>query len=130
MTDPIARLVSPLTHLNPPPIPLPKNPAIWMHERIVRSINSFEEELDEEHEVGARLVNFGLEMTLYIDDVGAWGPDMIIFHGTSPDGNPVTLLQHISQLSVLLIALKKEQEKPRRIGFQMMESIENDDPQK
>ena len=98
-----------------------------MHERVVRSINSFEEELDQEHEIGARLVNFGSDMTLYIEHVGYWGPDVITFSGTSPDGNRVELLQHISQLSVLLVALKKVHQEPRRIGFGLVESIKNED---
>lgn len=98
-----------------------------MHERVVRSINSFEELLDQEHEVGARLVSFGSELTFYIEDVGYWGPDIITFYGKNPDGNYVELLQHISQLSVLLVALEKVQEEPRRIGFGLMESIKKDE---
>ncbi|MXW50233.1 MAG: hypothetical protein F4X81_09490 [Gammaproteobacteria bacterium] len=103
-----------------------ENSAKWMHERVVRSINSFEEQLDQEHEVGARLVNFGLEMTFHIEDVGYWGPDIITFYGMDQEGNNVELLQHISQLSVLLVALKKVRDEPRRIGFALMESVEND----
>ena len=104
------------------------NPAEWMHERIVRSINSFEEQLDQDHEIGARLVNFGSNRTFYIEDVGYWGPDIIIFNGKTQDGNSVELLQHISQLSVLLVALEKpqEQEKPRRIGFKLKEKVETE----
>ena len=103
------------------------NPAKWMHERVVRSINSFEEQLDQEHEVGARLVSFGSEMTFHIENVGYWGPDIIIFYGRGQDGNSVELLQHISQLSVLLVALKKVHEEPRRIGFELMKSVEKDE---
>ena len=44
-----------------------------MHERIVRSINRFEASLDQDHEVGARLVNFGANVTFHIEDVGYWG---------------------------------------------------------
>ena len=103
------------------------NQAKWMHERVVRSINSFEEQLDQEHEVGARLVSFGSEMTFHIGDVGYWGPDIIIFYGKRQDGNSVELLQHISQLSVLLVALKKVHEEPRRIGFNLLKSVEKDE---
>ena len=105
------------------------NPAEWMHERIVRSINEFEEKLDQDHEIGARLVNFGSNTTFHIEDVGYWGPDIIVFHGKGHDGNSVKLLQHISQLSVLLVALEKPQEqaKPNRIGFKLMESVEKEE---
>ena len=103
------------------------NQAESMYKRVVRSINSFEEQLDQEHEVGARLVNFGSELTFHIEDVGYWGPDIIIFDGRGQDGNSVQLLQHISQLSVLLVALKKVHEEPRRIGFNLLESVEKDE---
>ena len=102
------------------------NPAEWMYERIVRSINDFEEKLDQDHEVGACLVNFGSNMTFHIEDVGYWGPDIITFYGKSQDGNSVELLQHISQLSVLLVSLNKVHEEPRRIGFKLIESVEKD----
>lgn len=104
------------------------NPAEWMHERIVRSIVDFEKQLDQDHEIGARLVNFGSNTTFHIEDVGYWGPDIIIFYGKSQDGK-VELLQHISQLSVLLVALKKVHEEPRRIGFELMKSVEKDEGQ-
>lgn len=103
-----------------------ENPAEWMHERIVRSIVDFEKQLDQDHEIGARLVNFGSNTTFHIEDVGYWGPDIIIFYGKSQDGN-VELLQHMSQLSVLLVALKKVHEEPNRIGFKLMEKVEKDE---
>ena len=64
------------------------NPAKWRHDRVVQSINSFEENLDLEHEVGARLVSFGTEFTFHIEDVGYWGPDMITFTGRAANARP------------------------------------------
>lgn len=93
------------------------NPAAWMYERIVRSIIDFEKKLDSDQEIGARLVSFSSGETIHIDDVGYWGPDIIKFYGRNVDGRPVELMQHISQMSVLLVSVKAEQEKPRRIGF-------------
>ena len=37
------------------------------------------------------------------------------------------LLQHISQLIVLLVALKEVHEEPRRIGLELMKSVDNDE---
>ena len=93
-------------------------------ERIVRSINTFEEDLDDDHEIGARLVSFGSELTFHIEDVGYWGPDIITFRGVDQSGKDVQLLQHITQLSVLLVAVDKVQEIPRRIGFKLLKDIE------
>ena len=101
--------------------------AEWMYERVIRSINAFEEKLDQDHEVGASLVSFGSEMTFHIEGVGYWEPDMITFTGRVQDGKSVKLLQHISQLSVLLVALKKVHEEPRRIGFELLKSLKKDE---
>jgi hypothetical protein len=96
------------------------NPARWMHERVARSIKAFEDDLDEEHEIGARLVNFGTNVTIHIIDVGYWGPDIIKFYGFDASGSKVELIQHVSQLSMLLVAVRKVHESPRRIGFALV----------
>lgn len=109
-------------------IPLPptltRNPAEWMHERLVRSIVEFEKSLDEAQEIGARLVNFSEREPIHISDVGFWGPDLIIFYGTNADGRSVQLLQHVTQVSVLLVALPKEHQQARRIGFQLQKRLD------
>jgi Family of unknown function (DUF6173) len=99
------------------------NPAKWMHERLVKSIIEFEKELDNTQEIGARLVNFGEREPIHILNIGYWGPDLVIFHGTNLDGRPVELLQHVSQISVLLVAIPVKDEAPRRIGFILQESL-------
>lgn len=106
--------------------PVTVNPAKWMHERIVHSINEFEKDLDPDQEIGARLVSFGSDVTFHIEDVSFWGPDMIIFEGFSSEGKKVRLLQHTSQLNILLVATKKIHEKPRRIGFDLAERLDRD----
>jgi len=100
------------------------NPAQWAHERIVRSIIKFEANLDADHEIGARLVSFTDKEIIHIEDVGYWGPDFVIFYGRNVDGQPVELIQHVSQTNVLLVAAKKEGEKARRIGFDLAKKLE------
>ena len=93
----------------------------WMYERIVKSIEDFEKDLGNEYQAGGRLVNFQ-DIVFSIEDVGYWGPDMIIFDGTLPDGSHVQLLQHISQLNLLLVSVPRKDDltQPRRkIGFQI-----------
>ncbi|MGB8343583.1 MAG: DUF6173 family protein [Ktedonobacteraceae bacterium] len=98
--------------------PLPKaNPAAWTYERLGKYIKDFEAELDSDHEIGARFVSFGQTVIFHIESVGYYGPDIITFHGRNDAMEKVQLIQHVSQLSVLLVAMKKQQEKPRRIGF-------------
>jgi hypothetical protein len=83
-------------------------------------------ELDPSLEIGARLVSFTANEVIHIDDVGYWGPDIIKFYGHTSDGRAVELMQHLSQLNVLLMAVKPVAE-PRRIGFVLQEKLEEDD---
>jgi hypothetical protein len=103
---------------------VPPGPAERMYEKLVRSIAQFEEKLNDTQEVGARLINFGSE-TIHIEDVGFWGHELVKFYGTTSDGRPVELLQHVSQISVLLVALPIQPNKqPRRIGFELVKDLE------
>jgi hypothetical protein len=98
-------------------VPRLPHPGEWMYERLARSIIDFEKKLDASKEVGARLINFGPDEVISIDDVGYWGVDLIIFYGKNREGHPVELLQHISQVNVLLVAIPVQSDPPRRIGF-------------
>lgn len=93
------------------------NPAKWTYERLAKYIKDFEAALDDDHEIGARLVSFGQNVTFHIENIGYYGPDIIHFDGRNEAMEKVQLIQHVSQLSVLLVAVKKQQDKPRRIGF-------------
>lgn len=53
----------------------------------------------------------------HIEDMGFFGPDMIVFYGKNDNGEAVQLIQHTSRLSVLLVGVRKQAERPRRIGF-------------
>lgn len=113
----LSTVVAPLPATLPQPPALPDNAARWMFERLATYIKQFESTLDDEHEIGARLVSFGHNLTFHIEDMGYYGPDMIVFYGRNDNGEPVQLIQHTSQLSVLLVAVRKQAERPRRIGF-------------
>jgi hypothetical protein len=97
-----------------------QNYASEFHRRVVEWINEFDSSLDQEHEVGARIVTFGQAVTIHLNDVGYWNPSLIKFIGTMADtGDPVELIQHVSQISILLVKLKRQDpnEPKRRIGF-------------
>lgn len=100
-----------------PEIKMPDPPAKWMYERVARQIIEFEKKLNNDEEIGGRLVSAPGEGAFHIEDLGYWGPDMLIFYGKNQHGRPVELLQHYSQLNVLLTAIPKEKDEPRRIGF-------------
>lgn len=105
------------------------NPAQWAYERIKSLIYDFERGLSPEEEVGCRLVSFGNTSVYYIDDVSYWGPDIIIFHCTDASSSvKADLIQHISQLNVLLIKLPRKADEPkaRRIGFNISQEQDSD----
>lgn len=97
----------------------PLTPAKSMYERLCVQIKDFQKTLDSTQEVGASLVSFNSDHVFHIIDLGYHGTDMIIFYGENNSGNKMTLLQHVSQLNVLLIAVPSlDKSKPaRRIGF-------------
>ena len=95
------------------------NYASEFHKRLVKWINGFDAALDESHEVGARLVSFGEKVIFHLRDINYWNPSLISFVGVTDDGNPVELVQHVSQISILLMKLpRKDSSKPKTpIGF-------------
>lgn len=98
-----------------------RSPAEWTYERLVKYVLQFEAQLDQDHEIGGRMVSFGPQVQFHILDVGYWNPDIITFDGLDQNGNRVRLIQHVSQLNVLLVAMRKRESDapPRRIGFDL-----------
>lgn len=93
------------------------NPVIGVFEALGDYIKEFEAELDQDHEIGARIVQFGSSLQIHVQNVGYTTPSLITFSGKTSEGDPVQLIQHVSQLSFLLVSLKKIDEQPYRIGF-------------
>lgn len=122
MADSVLDSIS-MPNFNMPKLHLPDPPAQWAYERIARQINDFEANLSDEEEIGLRLVATPDTSVMHIVDVGYWGPDMLIYYGENEHGKPMQLLQHYTQMSILLTAVPKVDEKPRRIGFHLVEKI-------
>jgi hypothetical protein len=101
----------------------PFDPAAWMHQRVVQQIMEFEKNLGEDQEIGGRFVQGPGNEPLHISNVASWGPDMILFMGQYPDGRKFELIQHYSQVNVLLVAVPKMRDEPRRIGFELMKNL-------
>jgi len=93
------------------------NPALRIYETLGKKIKKFEDNLDDVHEIGARLVSFGQDVTFHIEHVEYDSGDIICFSGITQNGDRVQLIQHFSQLNVLLIAVQRLEEKARRIGY-------------
>lgn len=97
-----------------------KSPAEWAYERLILYIQNFEEQLDNEHEVAMGFAGSDTGV-LRIEGMGFFDPDIITFYGSDAVGVKTQLIQHVSQLSVMMRALPKEieREEPSRIGFRL-----------
>ena len=104
-----------------------KSPAQWAYERVVLYIKKFEEQLDGDHEVAIGFTGSDAGV-LRIEGMGYFDPDIVTFYGSDPAGGRTQLIQHVSQLNVILRALPKEVEgaAPNRIGFRLVEELENE----
>jgi hypothetical protein len=102
-----------------------KSPAQWAYERVVLYLKHFEEQLDNEHEVAIGYTGSDAG-GLRIEGMGYFDPDVVTFYGTDPSGGRTQLIQHVSQLKVVLRALPKQVDSapPNRIGFRLVEDLE------
>lgn len=106
-------------------IQIPKLPELrdyhladYFHEIIMEEIKAFEGELDDDHEVALMLTSFGQSVTLGVTSIGYANPSTLFFYGYVGE-QPATLIQNVSQLNFLLLAVKRvdPEKPPRRIGF-------------
>ena len=100
------------------PIPGVPSAAECMFKKLMAHIADFERGLNKDQEVGASMVSFGAK-PFYIGGIGYHGNDMIIFYGTSTRGQPIKLMQHVTQTNVMLTIMvrRKGHKVPKRIGF-------------
>ena len=89
-----------------------------IYENLMEEIIDFQNDLDENHEVGVLLASFGSSVLMNVTELGYQNPDMLFFYGYV-NGNEARLIQHVSQLNFLLMSVEKEDktQPPRRIGF-------------
>jgi hypothetical protein len=110
-----------IPHIEPPQIEKNARQGIAseFYRRLVKWINDFEKSLDNEHEVGVRLVNFGQSLVFHLQHIGYWNPFLISFSGITEEGDPVELIQHVNQISILLMRLpRRDVGQPKQaIGF-------------
>jgi Family of unknown function (DUF6173) len=104
--------------------PRDPNLASEFRSRLLAWIHEFELGLDSDTEVGARLVSFGQSVTFHLESIGFQNPSLLRFDGVTEDGRRIQLIQHVSQISVLLTSVPKAGEQARRIGFIVDESDE------
>jgi len=100
------------------------NRASEFYNQLTTFINEFNDSLDNNHEVGVRLVNFGQSIVFHLKTLGFLNPSLIRFGGHTEGGDPVELIQHVSQISVLLMKMTRTNpdEPKRHFGFHVEKS--------
>lgn len=100
--------------------PEEKSTARWAYERMVQYIRNFEAQLNADEEVAMGFAGSDAGV-VSIEGLGYYDPDIITFYGRDEEGMKTQLVQHVSQLSVILRAVPKvAPEIPaRRIGFHL-----------
>jgi hypothetical protein len=98
------------------------NPVLRVMDALKKYILEFESQLNEQQEIGVRLISFGGEIVFHAQRIAFMPPNIITFYGVTTEGERVQLIQHVSQLNILLKALPKMKEKATRIGFNAHEA--------
>ncbi|MDZ7905396.1 MAG: DUF6173 family protein [Cypionkella sp.] len=95
-------------------------PAQSAYLRIIQHIRAFEAQLDAGQEVAMGFAGSDAGI-LRIEGIGFFDPDLITFYGRDEAGQKTQLIQHVSQLSVLLRAapVANLDTPARRIGFEL-----------
>ena len=85
--------------------------------------------MQEDEEIALKLVSFGESVTLVVENIGFYNPGLITFYGVNTSNERIQLIQHVSQLSFLLMAVKtlKPKEQRRRIGFRLKHELEKEE---
>jgi hypothetical protein len=104
-----------------------KSPAQWAYERVILYIRDFEAGLDSAHEVAMGFTGAAAGV-MRIDGIGYYDPDIVTFSGLDGDGLRSQLIQHVSQLNVVLTAFPKPdpEAEPMRIGFRLVRALDGD----
>ena len=68
---------------------------------------------------------------LKIEGMGYYDPNIVTFNGTDPAGGRTQLVQHVTQLNVMLQAVPKDVEKAElnRIVFRLAQDLDDDNKQ-
>lgn len=105
------------------------NRASEFYRQLLDWVHDFDASLEATHEVGVRLVSFGQTVIFHLDALGYSNPSLISFSGKTENGDPVELIQHVSQISLLLMKLPRQNpEAPKkRIGFHAPQPEEEDE---
>lgn len=94
------------------------NAAKSVFARITKLISDFEKDLPKDKQAGISVPALN-NVSVFLDSISYWNPDIIVFYGHLLDGSSTQLIQHISQLNIVLFTMPREEKtlSRRTIGF-------------
>ena len=85
---------------------------------LLTRVKDFQANLPEHFELGIRLANYGGERAVHVRGMGYRNPNIIEFYGLLDGEQQVAVVQHVSQLNFMLVAVPPvAEQEPYRIGF-------------
>ncbi|WBU59831.1 DUF6173 family protein [Paracoccus albus] len=85
---------------------------------LLTRVKAFQANLPEHFELGIRLANYGGERAVHVRGMGYRNPNIIEFYGLLGGKQQVAVVQHVSQLNFMLVAVPPvAEQEPYRIGF-------------
>lgn len=94
--------------------PIASPPRVSPRERLMAAITKFESMLAIDQEVGLRLASTLNDSLMIIDAIEDAGTDILILIGRDTANQPIVVMQHVSQMNVLLTSVSKSRP---AIGF-------------
>lgn len=91
------------------------NPAGYSFASVKKEVERFQRGLDENHEMGMLMA--GGIGAIHLRSIKPVDPDLFAFDGLDESQRDVRVIQHYSQVSLVLVALPKLEDKAHRIGF-------------
>ena len=124
-----SKLINSINEMNKIPLPMPNIKSLpdmqepflasAYYDRLKSYIIDFERDLKSDEEVGLKLVTFGESITIHVESIGFYNPRLITFSGRTSDDQEVQLIQHVNQLSILLIKVNRIDPERPRIGYKL-----------
>lgn len=94
------------------------NNAEYIAKVIGQKINNFQSALSDNEDVALQIIQFNNSIFLYVTEVSHLGMGLIVLQGLDTAQRPCEIVQHISQVNLLMMIVPKAPEiLHRKIGF-------------
>jgi hypothetical protein len=88
------------------------------YQKLVNYLDDFCSQLKPDEDVALQVLIHGKQQTITLQNIGYYNPDYICIYGRDENRKPIQVIQHMSQLNILLTATSRmENSGEQQIGF-------------